>query len=159
VPVGLIAAAISFAALTVTLAVARYPLGVEPQYDARAAQFQATVEQRATNDRLRWIVTPTLSRLDASLVSVSLRIEDRHSIPIVGATVDVECVPLANADLRHACSLRELAPGVYAGTFEIRAHGKHEYRVSVRTEHETYTDRFRRPLPVSDSVVSQGSRP
>ena len=83
VPVGLIAAAISFAALTVTLAVARYPLGVEPQYDARAAQFQATVEQRATNDRLRWIVTPTLSRLDASLVSVSLRIEDRHSIPIV----------------------------------------------------------------------------
>ncbi len=148
VPIVFLGAAIAFAALTVTLAIANHPLGVEPNYDTKAANFQATAEQRATNDRLRWIVTPELVRMDAGMASVSVRVEDRHTVPIEDAAVEIECIPLANGDARRRVELMQLSPGLYGATFEVMAEGRHEFRVTVRRGHDTYTDRFRRPVPL-----------
>ncbi len=151
-PIVSIGAAVAFAVLTVTLAVANHPLGVEPNYDSKAANYQATVEQRATNDRLRWLVTPGLVRMDQTLASITLRVEDRHTIPIDDATISVECIPLVNGDARQSVELIQLSPGTYAGTFEVAAEGKHEFRVRILQGLDTYTDRFRRPIPALGST-------
>ncbi len=147
VPIALLGATIAFCTITVLLAVADHPLGVEPQYDAKAAAWQATAAQRAENDRLRWIITPVLERLDGQLASIAITVEDRHTIPIDVAQVAVECIPIANADSRSLVTLVEARRGVYRGAFPVSAEGWHEFRVSVHRSDSTYTDSFRRVVP------------
>lgn len=155
VPIILLASAIAFSVLTVMLAIADHPLGVEPQYDTKAAHWQSTAEQATTNDRLRWLITPDLARLDTSLASLRLRVEDRHTIPIDGARVVVEYIPIANADQRGTLTLAEIAPGEYAAAFEVRGEGAHEFRISIDTPTDRYTDSFRRVLPhPADSALT-----
>lgn len=147
VPIVLLGAAIAFAALTVLLAVSDHPLGVEPQYDVKAANWQATAEQLARNDKLRWIVTPEVARLDGSLASIRVRVEDKNAIAIDGADVAVECIPVADADRRVTVTLPEVAPGEYAAAFEVAHEGVHEFRVTVDAQGARYTDQFRRTVP------------
>lgn len=160
VPIALLASAIAFCVLTVVLAVADHPLGVEPQYDSKAAGWQATADQLAENDKLRWLVTPSLTRLDPSLAAIRLRIEDRHAIPIERASVTVECIPIVNADRRSTLALAEVAPGEYAGAFDVALEGAHEFRVVVDAGAKTYTDQFRRVVPMvaSGPAPAEGDR-
>ena len=147
VPITMISAAIGLAALTVTLAVADYPLGVEPNYDGRAAQFQLVREQNTTNDRLRWLVTPTVTRLDESLIALHLHVEDRHAKFIDDAIVDIECIPIANADLRQYITLQFSTLGNYTGSLPIARDGLDEFRISVKQGADLYTDHVRRSIP------------
>ncbi len=144
VPCALLLTSVSFGVLTVTLAVANHPLGVEPGYDSKAAHFESERQQRETNDRLRWIVTPSVERLDGRLGGVRLHIEDRNANAIDASTVRVECIPVGNADGRSTVDLAEALAGDYAGTFAIRGEGLYEFRVSIKREGDTYTDLFRR---------------
>lgn len=150
VPVVLIGATIAFTSLTVVLAVSDHPLGIEPQYDTKAALWQQTASQRADNDRLRWLATPQLTRLDTGLVGLRLRIEDRHAIAIAGGRVSVECIPVAAADDRCVIELPEIGAGEYAAAFAPRLGGLHEFRVEVLRDGQRWTDQFRRSIPHSD---------
>ncbi len=149
VPVMLLTSAIAFAVITVALAVADYPLGVEPRYDSRAASFEQERLQHRENDRLRWIVTPTLSRLDASLLGVQLHIEDKHANYIDGARIEVECIPIANADQRQTVELTAVGAGNYTGSSVIAQEGAFEFRVTVIKGADQYTDLIRRSIPAA----------
>ena len=75
VPVLLLGLTVTIATVTVMSAVVGHPLGAEPNYDAKAASWNAEREQRAANERLRWVVTPEIES-EGVRRSVSLRIED-----------------------------------------------------------------------------------
>lgn len=146
VPIVLLTVSVSLGTLTVVLAVASHPLGVEPGYDEKAAHFQREIDQTATNDRLRWLLTSAIERLDATRGGIRLHIEDRNTNAIDAALITVECVPLANADLRHQVKLIEALPGEYSGTFSVPCKGIYEFFVHVQRGEDIYTDRFRRTL-------------
>ena len=145
VPVLLLGMTVTIGTLTVLSAVVGHPLGMEPNYDTKAASWNAEREQRALNERLRWVVTPEISS-DGARRTIALRIEDKHAARIEAGSVQVECIPIRAAELRQRVALSRQGSGEFAGSFESPVGGQWEFRVTVEQGGLRYTDAFRRFL-------------
>jgi len=147
-PIVLLTGTVIIATATVLSAVVGHPLGMEPSYDVKAASWDAEREQRAQNDRLRWVVTPELAS-DGAHRSISIRIEDKHAARIAARRVSVECIPILLGESRRTLELAATAgeEGVFHGTFDCAIGGQWEFRVIVDGPLGRYTDAFRRQLP------------
>lgn len=145
VPVALLGLTVTVATVTVTSAVVGHPLGAEPRYDSKAADFGAELEQRAENERLRWVVTPEIGSHGSQRV-LAVRIEDKHAARIDADRVRVECIPVVNAEARLAIDLRRSGPGEFEATFDSAIGGQWEFRIAVEQGGHCYTDAFRRFL-------------
>jgi hypothetical protein len=146
-PVLLLGASVVITTATVLSAVVGHPLGMEPAYDVKAASWDAEREQRAQNDRLRWVVTPELVS-DGAHRSLRLRVEDKHAARIPAERVSVECIPVLRGESREV--VLAAAPGetgVFEGAFDCGIGGQWEFRVTVDAANGRYTDTFRRQLP------------
>lgn len=155
VPVLLLGASVVITTATVLSAVVGHPLGMEPFYDVKAASWDAEREQRAQNDRLRWVVTPELASEGAHR-SLRLRVEDKHAARIPAEHVSVECIPVLRGESRRVVVLAA-APGetgVFEGSFDCGIGGQWEFRVTVDAANGRYTDTFRRQLPHARSATS-----
>jgi nitrogen fixation protein FixH len=153
VPVALLGLTVTVATVTVTSAVVGHPLGAEPRYDSKAADFGAELEQRAANERLRWVVTPEIESHGSQRV-LAVRIEDKHAARIDADHVRVECIPVVNAEARLAVDLRRSGPGEFEATFDSAFGGQWEFRISVEQGVNRYTDAFRRFLaPVAKGAA------
>ena len=108
VPVALLACTVAIATVTVMSAVVGHPLGAEPGYDRKAANFDAEREQRQQNERLRWVVTPEISSQGARR-ALSIRVEDKHAARIDAERVTVECIPVVDAGARIEVVLSRLS--------------------------------------------------
>lgn len=151
-PIGLLGCTVIVATITVTSAVVGHSLGAEPEYDRKAASFEAEREQRVRNERLRWVVTPDIVSDGAHRV-VSLRVEDKHAARIEADHVKLECIPVVDASVRRTLELARVGPGEFAGEFDCELGGQWEFRVSIDEGELRYTDQFRRFLtkPQGDS--------
>ncbi len=147
-PIVLLGGTVIIATATVLSAVVGHPLGMEPSYDVKAASWDAEREQRAQNDRLRWVVTPELAS-DGAHRSISIRVEDKHAARIVASRVSVECIPILVGEARRTVELAATVgeEGVFHGTFDCAIGGQWEFRVIVLAPAGRYTDAFRRQLP------------
>ena len=145
VPVLLLGMTVTIGTVTVLSAVVGHPLGMEPNYDTKAASWNAEREQRALNERLRWVVTPQISS-DGSRRTIALRIEDKHAARVEAGSVQVECIPIRAAELRQRVALSRQGSGEFAGSFESPVGGQWEFRVTVEQGGLRYTDAFRRFL-------------
>lgn len=145
VPVLLLGMTVTIGTVTVLSAVVGHPLGMEPNYDTKAASWNAEREQRALNERLRWVVTPEISS-DGARRTIALRIEDKHAARIEAGSVQVECIPIRAAELRQRVALSRQGSGEFAGSFESPVGGQWEFRVTVEQGGLRYTDAFRRFL-------------
>jgi len=145
VPVLLLGMTVTIGTVTVLSAVVGHPLGMEPNYDAKAASWNTEREQRAMNERLRWVVTPEISS-DGVRRTIALRIEDKHAARIEAGSVQVECIPIRAAELRQRVALSRQGSGEFAGTFDSPVGGQWEFRVTVEQGGLRYTDAFRRFL-------------
>ena len=145
VPVLLLGMTVTIATVTVMSAVVGHPLGAEPNYDAKAADWDGQREQRAANERLRWVVTPEIAS-EGSQRNVTLRIEDKHAARIDATRVSVECIPVRAAEARKTIELSRRDAGDFAGSFESPIGGQWEFRVTVEKDGLRYTDDFRRFL-------------
>ena len=145
VPVLLLGMTVTIGTLTVLSAVVGHPLGMEPNYDTKAASWNAEREQRAVNERLRWVVTPEISS-DGARRTIALRIEDKHAARVEAGSVQVECIPIRAAELRQRVALSRQGSGEFAGSFESPVGGQWEFRVTVEQGGLRYTDAFRRFL-------------
>lgn len=147
-PIVLLGGTVTIATVTVLSAVVGHPLGMEPSYDVKAASWDAEREQRAQNDRLRWVVTPELASEGAHR-SLSIRVEDKHAARIMASRVSVECIPILLGESRRTVELAATAgeEGVFHGTFDCAIGGQWEFRVIVDAPAGRYTDAFRRQLP------------
>ena len=145
VPVLLLGMTVTIAVVTVMSAVVGHPLGAEPNYDTKAADWNTEREQRAMNERLRWVVTPELSS-DGARRTIALRIEDKHAARIDAKRVAVECIPIRAAEARQRVELSRRDAGDFVGDFESPIGGQWEFRVTVEQDSIRYTDEFRRFL-------------
>lgn len=145
VPIALLGFTVMVATVTVMSAVVGHPLGAEPAYDRKAANFDAEREQRLQNERLRWVVTPEVSSHGAQR-SLAIRVEDKHAARIDAKRVTVECIPVMNAGARVEIELARSGLGEFSGNFESPVGGQWEFRVAVEDDGVRYTDAFRRFL-------------
>ncbi len=145
VPIGLLSLTVTIATLTVLSAVVGHPLGMEPSYDAKAASWESERAQRATNEALRWVVTPDITS-DGPTHSLALRIEDKHAARINASSVRVECIPVRAAEMRQTIELLRGELGEFSCSFDSPVGGQWEFRVTVEQGALRYTDAFRRFL-------------
>lgn len=144
-PVALLGLSVTVAVATVMTSVAGQSLGAEPKYDSKAADWDKVREQRAMNERLRWVVTPEVVSQGAHRV-LHLTVEDKHGVRIDGAAVAVECVPVRVAERRIDVRCAATDAGRYEAAFDSAIGGQWEFRVVVERDGQRYTDEFRRPL-------------
>ena len=145
VPIALLGLTVVTGFATVMSAVVGHPLGTEPAYDRKAASWEAEREQRAMNERLRWVVTPDIASAGAKRV-LTLTVEDKHAARIDAERVRVECIPIRNAEARLEIALHRDAEGSFSGGFDSPIGGQREFRVAVEDGELRYTDAFRRFL-------------
>ena len=145
VPIALLGLTVVTGFATVMSAVVGHPLGTEPAYDRKAASWEAEREQRAMNERLRWVVTPDIASAGAKRV-LTLTVEDKHAARIDAERVRVECIPIRNAEARLEIALHRDAQGSFSGGFDSPIGGQWEFRVAVEDGELRYTDAFRRFL-------------
>jgi FixH len=146
VPIGLLTVTVAISVATVTLAVAGHPLGAEPDYYAKAAQWDAHRAQLAANDALRWNVAPEIVPSSAGTPILTIEIRDKYSGLIDADAAEVEAIPIASADLREQGSMTRTDTGRFQRELNARIPGQWEFRVTVRKGDSIYTDTFRRTL-------------
>jgi len=154
-PIALLGLTVTIATATVLSAVIGHPLGMEPNYDRKAAAWDEEREQRAQNERLRWVVTPDI-RSEGTRRTVHLRIEDKHAARIDASRVEVECIPVRAAEARTVLRLERLETGDFAGCFDSSIGGQWEFRVVAEKDGVRYTDAFRRFLEASRKEAGHG---
>ena len=149
VPVVLIVGTITFAAFAVRLAVNdRQANAVEPDYYRKAVAWDDWKRQQALNGALGWVVTPTFEASPADPRSPRLRLDiaDKHAVPIVGAAVRAQVVPIRDPDARVDVQLVADPAGGYVADVPLRIGGQWEARVEVDWNGKHYADRFRRQV-------------
>jgi hypothetical protein len=146
VPVVFLGLSVTTAVTTVTLAVAGRPIGAEPDYYEKAIAWDRHREQTATNDRLRWTVSPVFSSTEDGSPKLTLSVNDKYGNSIDASSLSLEAIPVKNADRRETLEARRIAPGTFETTLAQRLAGQWEFRVTVVAEKGTYTDSFRRTL-------------
>ncbi len=155
VPVLLLGLTVTIGTVTVLSAVVGHPLGMEPDYDRKAASWESEREQRAVNERLRWVVTPEVAS-DGARRTLSIRVEDKHAARIDAARVVVECIPIKAAEARARIELSRRDVGEFAGSFDSHIGGQWEFRVTVEQGGVRYTEAFRRFLTAAAQEAGHG---
>ena len=155
VPVLFLGLSVTVATVTVLSAVVGHPLGMEPDYDRKAASWDEERAQRAMNERLRWVVTPEVSS-DGAMRTVALRIEDKHAARIEADRVAVECIPIRAAESRQRIELSRRNSGEFVGSFRSGIGGQWEFRIEVGQGGVRYTDEFRRFLTPAGGGAGDG---
>lgn len=147
-PFVLMGLSVAMATVTVITAINARGMAVEPDYDVKAADWDAHRAQLAANEKLRWSVTASLDADPDDRGSARLRLDlrDKYDWPLDDARVSVEAFPVARADLRAAMSLSPLGDGGYRAALPFRHPGRWEFRVRVERGDDVYTDVFERTL-------------
>ena len=155
VPVLLLGCSVAIGTATVLSAVVGHPLGMEPNYDRKAANWESERAQRAVNEKLNWVITPEVSS-EGARRSLSLRIEDKYAARVEANHVRVECIPVRDAERRQVIELSRRDSGLFAGEFDSPLGGQWEFRLTVERDGLKYTDAFRRFLTPVRGEVSNG---
>lgn len=145
-PVALTLASMGFAVVTVRLALRDHGTAVEPDYYRKAAAWDERRLAREAGEALRWTVSPSLERSARDSLIVELTIADKYGIPIEGAQVALEGIPIRAADTAQTIPLRESTGGRYAGTLRVPASGQWEFRVDLKRGEERLIESFRRAV-------------
>jgi hypothetical protein len=165
VPVGILAATVAFAVFVVVFLVnGRGATAAEPDYYRKGVAWDEWRRQEAENGTLRWVVTPSFGASPAGtgLVHLTLAVADKNAVPIVGAAVRAEVIPIADADRRVEVACAESGPGAYGVDVPLRAAGLWEIRTTVEWKGHRYCDRVRRQVafgPRSAGAAAGGAQP
>ena len=162
VPVVLIAGTITFAAFAVRLAMNdRQANAVEPDYYRKAVAWDDWKRQQAQNGALGWVVTPSFeaSPVDPRRPRLRLDVADKHAVPIEGATVRAQVVPIRDPDARIDVQLVADPAGGYVADVPLRVGGQWEARVEVDWKGKHYADRFRRQVQFAREAAEAGANP
>lgn len=146
VPPVLLAANFLFAASAVQLALRDHGTAAEPDYYRKALAWDEAHAARTAGERLRWTVSPSLVIEEGGRLRLELAIADKYGIPIDGALVRVEAIPVRAADLAASARAIERAPGAYEARFPIGASGQYEFRISIERGSDRLEERFRRSV-------------
>ncbi len=145
---------LSVASVTVMITLARgdgQGAAAEPDYYRKAVQWDEIKAQRAANDALGWVVTPTITagRDDPRCARLEVVVADKYTVEIAGASVEAEVIPIRAADARVSFTLSPMGGGRYGADVPVRVGGTWECRVSIVLGERKYADQFRRHVTFS----------
>jgi hypothetical protein len=147
VPVIMLSGVVAAAVLVVSFAVNdRGATAVEPDYYRKGAAWDEWKQQLALNGVLRWMVTPSIvaSQTSAGLARLELSVSDKHGMPIEGASVRVDVIPILDGDARVELRLVHDGSGHYSAEIPLRIGGQWEIRSTVEWRGKRFCDRVRR---------------
>lgn len=118
---------------------------VEPDYYRKAVEWDSVQLQREHNVHLGWRVdasVPEFSTGDPR--SITIRLFDESGVPLSGAEVVAEAMPVAFAhEARTVALIESGVAGEYTGEGVINRIGLWEVRVQVDTPEERFTSNLR----------------
>ncbi len=120
---------------------------VEPDYERKAADWDAIQRRKQESLRLGWTVDLRTSPSErAGEVNVELSVFDRFGKPIRDATVALKTFHNARAGNVIAGRLFHDADGIYLATLPMRRSGIWEFRLEVVQGESHYTDVVRKSV-------------
>lgn len=156
VPILLLAANVLFGFTAVRLALRDHGTAAEPDAYRRALAWDEAHAARTAGERLRWTVSPSLRRDQDGSLALELAIADKYGVPIDGAAVSVEAIPVRAADLAVSRDCAERGGGVYHVSLPPRAAGQWEFRVRIDRGDDRLEERFRRLVaPTAASAAAR----
>lgn len=147
---------------------------IEPDYYRKAVTWDSTMAQADRNRALGWTVSPALDAIgDRSRPTLSVILHDAEGVPITGARVRVEAMPIAHANDVLEAALAEGDSGRYEARLPVEASGLWEVRMVARRGRDRFTADFRldatpgraarlvtgRPWEATPDRVQAGIRP
>lgn len=137
--VGLILMNMAIVASTIYFAASDRSGGVEPNYYAKALNYDAVIAQRAANGRLGWNAIATLvAKGDGSGALLNITIRDRDGSEVRGALVRVEAFSSLRNSERSTLVLPETETG-YSATVPLSAGGIWRVRIRATCGTDTFT--------------------
>jgi nitrogen fixation protein FixH len=110
-------------------------LAFEPDYYRKALAWDSIMAQGGRNLALSWQATAQLDR--AGRLAVSLA--DREGLPLAGARVTAEVIPIAHADRMRSLSMTEGAAGQFGAALSLVYSGLHEIRLVALYRGDRFT--------------------
>jgi nitrogen fixation protein FixH len=127
--------------------------GIEPDYYAKAVAWDSTTAQSHRNDVLGWQLTPELGPVAAGrAATLTMLLRDRTGVPVTGAHLSIEAIPVAHADEVIRSDLPAAPGGDYAAALPMERSGLWELRVVATRGEDHFTADIR--LDVSESVAA-----
>jgi nitrogen fixation protein FixH len=129
---GLILMNMGIVAMTIYFASSDRSAGVEPDYYARALNYDRVIDQRAENQRLGWSAGISLTAADGGGKSAVLRVKlvDREGVILRDALVRAEAFSSLRSAERNALLLRETGDE-YIATVPVSAAGLWRVRLAA----------------------------
>ncbi len=140
VPVFVLGTAAVLYASVITWSARDPSFAVVPDYEQRAANFDAVIEQRRINAELGWRIE-VLARRQAAMpgaMALELAVRDAAGEPVSGALVETHALFVGRARERHALSLAEQEPGRYVAQVPQAHFGHWEFEFEVARGPERY---------------------
>lgn len=159
VPLVLLAGNVIFAFVAVRLALSDHGTAAEPDAYRRALAWDESHAARTAGERLRWTISPSLTQAEDGEMALELAIADKWSIPIDGAAVSVELIPVRAADLAVTRTCASIGEGIYGTRFPARISGQWEFRVRVERGSDRLEESFRRMIARTVPRVAAESAP
>lgn len=118
---------------------------LEPDYYDKAVHWDRGRAEARQSEELGLRLSLAPLNVNASgTIELRLSVADRGDGALSGAEVAIEAFPNAYASKIQQVSLREVAPGVYAGELSRAVSGLWELRVSVKHAGARYREALRR---------------
>lgn len=127
--------------ITVFAAAGDPSVATEPDYYAKAVNFNDMIRQRETNARLGWTAAPTIRPTPEGGAELVITVADGAGLPIDLADVTTTAFASSRSGSRQKLTLRAVAgtPGVYSAPIRIDRAGFWVLRMTVRGRGETFT--------------------
>lgn len=139
--IGLLASHVVICVAIVMVARSGQAFAIEPDYYAKAKNWNAIAAQERQNTELGWAATIQVGAVASATGERTLQVgmSDANRLPIQEATVQVTAFHHAHGDQRTEISLPSAAAGVYVGALAIPWNGLWEFRLSVQRGDQTFT--------------------
>ncbi|UCF67695.1 MAG: FixH family protein [Acidobacteriota bacterium] len=143
--VGLLALSVVVHGILLVAALSDPSFAVEPDYEAKAANFDAIQRQRWASQRLGWTTElRTRPAVDPGEVEISLEAFDRDGEPIRDAAVELETFHNARAAEVINGRLTHIREGRYRGVLPMTRSGVWEIRLTITSEDDVYVRTLRK---------------
>jgi nitrogen fixation protein FixH len=148
--VGLLTMSVVIYGVAIVITLTDPSFALEPDYEKRAADWDAIQRQQSVNESLGWTV-----KLNAEAgakrgeIVVRVTLHDRDDQPIDGAIVELDAFHNARAGQIYQARLDHVGDGEYAASMPIRRSGVWEFRLTANRGGEVFTDTVRQTLKVS----------
>lgn len=131
----------SIVAVTVCYATSDRSVVTEPDYYAKAIDFDRVIRQRETSTRLGWSALPSLrAARDGRTMELVITLADRSGQPLAGSSVSAIAFPNTGSGQRQALILTAAgsASGTYAAPIRIDRSGVWNIRITATHDGETF---------------------